>query len=73
MFFGARPVAVLSLAIDWAGEKLCGSLVASIPDTHIDANVYTIWSFFRYYDFADKPVRRHIDDFCRFADNTVCA
>ena len=73
VFFGAQPFAVLWLAIDWPGKKLCGSLVAGIPDTHIADYEQTIWLFSRCYDFADKPVWRHINDFCRFADNTVCA
>lgn len=54
-------------------KKLCGSLVAGIPDTHIADYEQTIWLFSRCCDFADKPVWRHINDFCRFADNTVCA
>jgi hypothetical protein len=35
VFFGTQSVAVRRLAIDRPGKKLCGSLVAGIPDTHI--------------------------------------
>jgi hypothetical protein len=42
VFFGTQPVAVLWLAIDRQGEKLCGSLVAGIPDTHIPDYEQTI-------------------------------
>jgi hypothetical protein len=73
VFFGTQPFAVRRLAIDWPGKKLCGSLVAGITDTHIACYEKTIWLFSRCYDFADKRVWRHINDFCRFADNTVCA
>ena len=73
VLFGTQPVAVLWLAIDWPGKKLCGSLVAGIPDTHIAGYEQTIWLFSRCYDFADKPVWRRVHDFCRFADKKVCA